>query len=131
MTRRAVLLVLAVVLSPILHAAGVAVPAQDLSGKWDGAFVVTVNGQQDDDTIHMVLTQKAAVLTGTVGPNPDKQWTILNGKIDGAQVTFEAQSDGPLVKFMLALVEGRLKGDALAEMDGMKMTAKIDAARSK
>lgn len=130
MTRRAALLVLALVLSPVLHAAGVP-GMQDLTGKWDGTFIVSVNGQQDDDKIHMVLTQKVAVLTGTVGPSPDKQWTILNGKIDGAKVTFDAQSDGPLVKFTLALVEGRLKGDALAEMDGMKMTAKVDAARSK
>jgi hypothetical protein len=127
MTRRAILLALALALSPILQAAVV----QDLTGKWDGTFIATVNGQQEDDVVFMTLTQKSAVLTGTVGPSLDRQWAIIGGKVEGTKVTFDTQSDGPFVKFTLTLVDGRLKGDAVAEMDGQKMTAKVDVGRSK
>ena len=127
MTRRAILLALALALSPILQAAVV----QDLTGKWDGTFIATVNGQQEEDVVFMTLTQKGAVLTGTVGPSLDRQWAIIGGKVEGTKVTFDTQSDGPFVKFTLTLVDGRLKGDAVAEMDGQKMTAKVDVGRSK
>ena len=127
MTRRAALIVLALALSPILHAAG----AQGLTGKWDGSFIITMNGQQMDDVVFMTVTQKDAVLTGTVGPTLDRQWAIIDGKVDGAKVTFQTQSDGPLVKFTLTLADGRLKGDAVAEQDGQQMTAKVDLGRSK
>lgn len=132
MTRRAALLVLALVLSPILSA----VPAlsqdiKDLTGKWDGAFIISMNGQVQDDVAHMNLTQKDKVITGTVGPTLDRQWPITAGKVDGAKVTLEVQGDGPIIKFTLTLVEGRLKGDALADMNGETMTAKVDVGRSK
>ena len=129
MTRRAALLVLALVISPVLHAAGV----QDLTGKWNGTFVITMNGQTNDDVVFMNLTQKGTVVTGTAGPTLDRQWTIASGKVEGANVTLDVQAEngGPAVKFVLTLVEGRLKGDALAEMEGMKMTAKVDVGRSK
>ncbi len=127
MTRRAVLLILALALSPILHAAS----AQGLTGKWDGTFIISMNGQQMDDVVFMTVTQKDNALTGTVGPTLDRQWAMVGGKVDGAKVTFEAQSDGPLVKFTLTLADGRLKGDAVAEQDGQKMEAKVDLGRSK
>jgi len=127
MTRRTALLILVLALSPILNAASV----QGLTGRWDGTFIITMNGQQMDDVAFMTLTQKDNVLTGTVGPTLDRQWAIVGGKVDGTAVTFEAQSDGPPIKFTLTLVEGRLKGDASAEQDGQKMTAKVDVGRSK
>lgn len=132
MTSRAALLVLALVLSPVLSAAP-ALPQdiKDLTGKWDGAFVISMNGQQQDDVAHMDLVQKDKVITGTVGPTLDRQWPIIAGKVDGMKLTLEVQGDGPVIKFTLTLVEGRLKGDALAEMDGQTMTAKVDVGRSK
>lgn len=130
MTRRAVLCVFALLLAiPTLHAAQA--PAQDLTGKWNGTFIMSVNGQQNDDVAEMTLTQKGAVLTGTVGPNADQQWTIIDGKVDGTKVTFDVNAGGPLVKFTLTLVDGRLKGDAAASMDGQSMTAKVDVGRTK
>jgi hypothetical protein len=127
MTRRAALIVIALLISPVLHAAGV----QDLTGKWNGTFNMTVDGNQSDDVVFMNLTQKGNVVTGTAGPTLDRQWAIANGKVDGVKVTLDVQSEGPLVKFTLTLVDGRLKGDALAEMDGQKMTATVDVGRSK
>jgi hypothetical protein len=46
-------------------------------------------------------------------------------------VTFKVQQpDGPLRTFMLALVEGRLKGDMLAELKGQTFTTKVDVGRA-
>lgn len=128
MTRRAVLSLFALLLAiPTLHAA----PAQDLTGKWSGSFIMTFNGDTRDDVAEMTLTQKGTVLTGTVGPNADQQWAIENGKVDGTKVTFDVTADGPVIKFTLTLVDGRLKGDAAASMDGQSMTAKVDVGRAK
>jgi hypothetical protein len=132
MTRRAALFLFALVLSPVLAAAPTATQEiKDLTGKWDGAFIISMNGQQQDDVAFMSLTQKDKTITGTVGPTLDRQWPITSGKVDGAKVSLEVQGDGPLIKFTLTMVEGRLKGDALAELDGQTMTAKVDVGRSK
>lgn len=133
MTRRAALLALALAtlaLSPVLHAVQTAKPV-DLTGTWTGSFVISMNGEQRDDVAFLVLTQKGAALTGTAGPSLEQQWPIADGKVDGTKVTFGAQSGGPVIKFVLTLVDGRLKGDATADDGGMVMSAKVDVGRSK
>src|SRR5262245_56677021 len=73
--------------------------ADDFTGKWSGSFVITSpDGEKKDAMAFMDLKQKGAELTGTAGESPDKQWAIQNGKVDGNKVTFEVQTDGPLVK---------------------------------
>jgi hypothetical protein len=103
----------------------------DLTGKWNGSFIMTVDGQQNDDVAFMTLTQKGDVITGTAGPSLDEQWPIANGKIDGGKITFDVHAQGPLIHFTLALVDGRLKGEAQGEMEGRKLSAVVDLGRSK
>jgi hypothetical protein len=132
MTRRAALVVFALVLSPILSAAPVPTQkANDLTGKWDGTFIISIAGETQDDVAFMSLVQKDKAITGTVGPTLERQWPITVGAVDGTKVTLEVQGDGPIIKFTLTLVDGRLKGDALADMNGQSMTAKVDVGRSK
>lgn len=80
-------------------------------------------------TLLAYLKHAGADLTGTAGPSLEKQWTISGGKVDGAKVTFAVQSDGPLIQFALTFGNGRLKGDATAEQNGRKLSAKVDAGR--
>ncbi|HXT71975.1 MAG TPA: hypothetical protein VN700_19630 [Vicinamibacterales bacterium] len=122
MIKRFILLALLAV-APVLQA------QTDLTGTWSGPFVMTVDGDTHDDTALMVLTQKGAELTGTAGPTAEQQWPILKGKVEGAAAEFDVQSDGPLVHFALKLVDGHLKGDAKAEMDGRKMSATVNLQR--
>ncbi len=103
--------------------------ADDLTGKWSGSFNITMEGQTQDEVIYLVLKQNGTELTGTAGPNVDKQWPILKGKVEGSKVMFDVQSDGPLVKFDLTLADGHLKGQAKAEHEGMTMKAAVDAQR--
>jgi hypothetical protein len=104
--------------------------AADLTGKWTGSFDTTgPDGEMKQSTAYMDLKQNGSEVTGTAGPNQNRQWPIMKGKIDGDQITFEVQSDGPLMKFELRLVDEHLKGEAHAERDGKTMKAKLDLTK--
>lgn len=128
-------LVAVVLLTPALFA------AEDLTGKWTGAFVTSMNGgEPKDDVAYMVIKHAGAELTGTAGPSVDQQWPIVSGKVtvatvagkESTKISFDVQlANGPLLHFDLELVDGHLKGNAKAEQDGMMMTAKVDVTRSK
>lgn len=111
-------------------------PAQaqtDVTGRWVGTMTRTApDGRSQSINFEFSLTQKGKVLTGTVGPNAERQWPIEKGVVNGSKVTFQVQQpEGPLRTFTLALVEGRLKGDMLAELNGQSFEAAVDAERAK
>src|SRR5262249_39945764 len=104
--------------------------SEELTGKWSGSFIITSSdGETKDSQAFMDLKQKGTDLTGTAGPDSDKQWPIQKGKVEGNKVTFEVQSDGPLIRFDLTLVDGRLKGEAKCEHEGRSMKAAVDLQR--
>jgi hypothetical protein len=104
-----------------------------LTGKWTGTLTRSApDGRTQSIDFMFDLTQKGKVLTGTAGPNAERQWTIEKGAVDGSKVTFQVQQpEGPMRTFTLALVEGRLKGDMLAELNGQSFTTKVDLGRAK
>ena len=55
------------------------------------------DGRTQSIDFMMDLTQKGAILTGTVGPNAERQWAIeKGGTVEGDKVTFGVQQpDGP------------------------------------
>jgi hypothetical protein len=129
-------MVLVLLLSPTLFA------AEDLTGKWDGSFIISADGNPPmTDKAHMVAKQDKGVLTGTIGPDENEQYEILKGKIetvkeggkDVTKVSFDvvAGASGPLAHATLTLVDGHLKGTLLAEQEGHKMTATMDLTRIK
>jgi len=107
--------------------------AASFTGKWEGTFTM----QRPDGTdgpprpVAFDLTQKGKALTGTGGP-PDKQWPVEKGTVSAGKATFEIQQpDGPLFKFALTIVNGRLQGDMAGERDGVvRGHAKVDAAKA-
>ena len=112
-------------------------PAQaqttNLTGKWTGTLTRTApDGATQSIDFMFDLTQKAKVLTGTAGPNAERQWKIEKGAVDGGKVTFQVQQpEGPLRTFTLTLVKDRLQGEMLAELKGQSFTAKVDVGRAK
>ena len=104
-----------------------------LTGKWTGTLTRSMpDGRSQSIDWMSELTQKEKVLTGTTGPNAERQWKIEKGLVDGAKVTFQTQQpDGPQRTFTLTLVKGRLQGEMLAEMSGQSFTAKVDLGRAK
>jgi hypothetical protein len=107
--------------------------AVDLTGVWTGTFTRSAGSQTE---AYLDLKQKGAELTGTAGPSSDQQVAISSGKVTTEKgvtsVAFDAtQPNGLMLKFTLKLVEGRLKGTAIAEANGEKREAAIDVGRKK
>lgn len=123
MKRLSIALSLMLIFSPTLLA------AEDLTGTWSGSFNITMNGETREDSAYMVLKQNGSELTGTAGPNSSQQWQIIKGKVEGNKVTFEVQTDQPLIRFELMMVDGRLKGQANAELQGTALSAEVDLQR--
>jgi hypothetical protein len=105
----------------------------NLTGKWTGTLTRTApDGNSQSIDWMFDLTQKGKVLTGTTGPNAERQWTIEKGAVNGDKISLRVQQpEGPMRTFTLKLVEGRLQGEMLAELEGKSFTAKVDAGRAK
>lgn len=124
---------LAVIVAVSLMSAVAAAQTTDLTGKWLATFTMTApDGRTQSITFDFHLTQKGKVLTGTVGPNADRQWKIEKGVVDGAKVTFQVQQlDGPLRTYALTLVKDRLQGTQQLEFKGQTAETTVDAVRAK
>ena len=107
----------------------------NVSGKWSGSFSITApDGTNQDGTAFMILKQEGAKITGTGGPDEDRQWTLEKGTINGNKITFEVKSteDGTVFKCDLVLEGDHLKGPISAVApDGQSMAAKADLSRVK
>ena len=124
---------LALVLAVLAPSVALAQTAS-FTGKWEGTFTMQrpdgTEGNSNDIVLN--LTQKGKALTGTGGPT-EQQWPIEKGAVDAGKATFQIQQpDGPLFKFSLSIVKGRLQGDMTGERDGVvRGKAKVDAAKAK
>ena len=105
----------------------------DLTGVWTGTLTRT----DGSGSAHLDLKQKDAEVTGTAGPDADRQSAIAHGKVATVKgvtsVTFDAtQPSGAVMKFDLKLVEGRLKGKVTLEANGaVRGEATLDVGREK
>jgi hypothetical protein len=122
-----------VALALLALAPAVAAQTTAFTGKWEGTFTMQRPDGTEGDPRPVVfnLTQKGKVLTGTAGP-PDKQWTVEKGAVNAGKAAFEVQQpDGPLFKFTLTIVKGRLQGEMAGERDGVvRGHARVDAAKA-
>jgi hypothetical protein len=109
-------------------------PAASLTGKWTGTMTRTApDGRSQTIPWLFDLTQKSDVVTGTAGPNAERQWALQKGSVKEGKISFQVQQPdgGPLRTFTLELVKDRLQGEMLAEANGQSFTTKVDAGRDK
>jgi hypothetical protein len=119
----------AVLLSMVL---ALAASAADVSGTWTGTLKITTpDGQTQDDTIHLILKQDGAKLTGTAGPSAGEQLPIEKGAVEGDKVTMEVPVPQGAFKFDISLEGDHLKGDVTLAAPGQTIKAKMDATRAK
>ena len=127
------LIVVALVLA-VFAPALAAQTAASFTGKWEGTFTRLNQDGTDGSVNNLVfnLIQKGKDLSGTGGPT-EQQWKIEKGAVNAGKATFEIQQpNGPLFKFTLTIVKGRLQGDMVAEADGVvRGKARVDAAIAK
>ena len=106
----------------------------DVTGKWTGTLTMTApDGRTQSIDFIFNLTQKGKVLTGTAGPNAERQWPIEKGEVNGTKVTFQVQQPdgGPLRTSVLTLVKDRLQGDMTLQRGEQKAVVKVDMGRAK
>jgi len=118
------LLLAAVALATLVFAA-------DLTGQWTGSFDMTApDGSTNPSTAYLDLKVSGGTVTGTAGPDENKQHPISNGKLEGKKLTFDlVPENGPTLKFDLVYDGETIKGTATGEHDGQKMSAKLDVKR--
>jgi hypothetical protein len=124
----------ALVITVVAFASAItAAQATSLTGNWNATFTRTApDGQTQSITFTFHLTQKGKALTGTIGPDAERQWKIEKGVVDGTKVTFQVQQpNGPLRSFTLALAKGRLQGAQKLELNGQTADVTVDAERAK
>ena len=107
MTRKALIGIFALVAT--VHAA-------DISGTWSGPAVMKHGDETRDDSAYLVLKQAGNTISGTVGPNQEKQLPITKGTIEGNAIYIEAVVEGEnKLVLRLKLDEGKLIGELKAE----------------
>lgn len=110
----------------------VAMADSNVTGKWLGSFKMTnPNGETQEGTAVLVLTQNGTAITGTVGPAGEEPAAIQKGKIEGDKISLEAAHDGATITFDLVVASDRITGDAKVSHEGQISTAKIDVSRAK
>jgi hypothetical protein len=105
----------------------------DLTGIWTGMLG---RGADGSGPAYLDLKQKDADLTGTAGPDADRQAAIAHGKVATVKgvtsVTFDAaQPNGAVMKFDLKLADGRLTGKVTMERNGETREGTLDVGREK
>jgi len=113
----------------------VAQTAAGFAGKWEGTMTINRpdGSPSNPGPVVFNITQKGNVLTGTAGPGSQLFPINKGGTVAAGKAKFDVQQpNGPLFKFTLAIVKGRLTGEAVAHNpDGsVRGTAKIDAAKA-
>jgi hypothetical protein len=110
-----------------------AVGAKELTGKWSGSFDITnSSGETKADSAYMDLKVHDGAVTGTAGPNAEKQWPLQKGKLDGRKLTFEVSADeGGLLVFDLVFDGDSIKGTCSGTgSGGEKMSAQVSLKRT-
>ena len=129
--RHTVVAVLLVLIAPQFLAAQSPAPGSaTVAGTWTGTVVVKADADTYEEPLHAVLKQEGNALTGTAGPDADRQYRINNGKVatanDVTTVTFDVIVNGVHMTLDLKRVDGALRGTAAIEgEDGQRHAATV------
>jgi hypothetical protein len=116
----------------LLLLASFALSAGELTGKWSGSFTATTSsGESKEDSAYLVFKVDGANVTGTAGPNEEKQFAIKDGKLADGKLTFRVEiDDGRSFNFDLVFDGDTVRGTSVGvDDDGAKISAKVDLKR--
>ena len=102
----------------------------DLTGKYTGTIEFqNPNGESRKSEAYLELKMDGEKLTGVAGGNEADTHPITNAKLDGDSVSFDVDAGGRLMKLVLKHDNGKLKGEATSERDGVKMKALLELSK--
>ena len=117
---------------PALLLIALAAFGADVTGKYTGTVEFqNPDGEKHKGEVYMDLKQDGDKLTGVAGPSDSDAFPIANGKVDGDTLTFDVAPHGPamVMKMVLKHDNGKLKGEATSEREGVKMKALFELTR--
>jgi hypothetical protein len=110
-----------------------ALGAAQPTGKWSGSFDITNSeGETKADTAYFDLTEHEGTVTGTAGPNAEKQWPLRKGRLNGQTLQFEVlMDDGGVLMFDLIFDGESIQGTCAGTgSGGEKLSAKVHLKRA-
>jgi hypothetical protein len=92
--------------------AALAVQPATVTGNWGGTLVAQGDdGSKREEKTLLILTQKGAAISGTVGSDEGDRHAITSGAIEGNKVRIEAAlPTGRVIRFDLVLEKDEMKG---------------------
>ena len=106
--------------------------ATSVAGNWEGTFTFMKDGKvMDTDPVHLKVKQEGMTVTGTGGPNADRQFPMEKVKYTSAKgvttLSFQVTAPNQLtIAFDLKLGDGTLKGTAVGTRDGETNNAVVE-----
>ena len=125
----AVVLICALTLMPPVASAQT---ATSVAGNWEGTFTFMKDGKvMDTDPVHLKIKQEGTAVSGTGGPNADRQFPMEKVKYASAKgvttLSFQVTAPNQLtIAFDLKLGDGTLKGTAVGTRDGETNNAVVE-----
>lgn len=110
-----------------------AMHAGDVTGTWSGQVAMTRGSETKAEPAHLVLKQAGAEVTGTVGPNAERQHRITKGTAEGDDINIEAVIEGENKIVMRLKLDGdKLTGDLKAVgPTAPQLTGKLNVSKEK
>jgi len=105
--------------------------ADDFSGTWSGSFDIHyANGRVENDSAWLVLQQSGTGVTGTAGPDADKQAPIRDVAVAGNTLRFVTDStQGKTLQFVLTRDANSLTGEANGDIQNDHVRVVVSTTR--
>jgi len=104
----------------------------DVAGRWTGkAEAVMADGEKRVVPLLFVFKEEGGQLTGRGGPEDDAFNPLQDLKLDGDKLTFRLTTGDTLANFTCVIDGDSMSGDASADHEGRKVTAKLLLQRAK
>ena len=107
-------------------------PDAGFAGTWSGSFDIHfADGHVNHDTAWIVLQQSGASLTGTAGPDSEKQGPIREVSASGNELRFVADTTtGKFLRFVLKRDGEKMTGEANGEIGEDRVRVVVDVTRA-
>jgi hypothetical protein len=104
----------------------------DVAGRWTGkAEAVMADGEKRVVPLLFVFKEEGGQITGSGGPESEASVPLQDVKLDGDKLTFRLNTGDTLANFTCVIDGDTMSGDASADHEGRKVTAKLSLKKAK
>jgi hypothetical protein len=118
----------------ICFLAASALAGTDVSGRWTGTAVVTVDGNDPQNySLHLQLTQKGQLVSGTISREDGERIPIEQGACQGTKLSFRVVPPETMepITFELEINGDRLEGVLKGTAEDNSLNGKVTLTRVK